>query len=99
MFQGLYSYLASYLLLNQDSVDDLLNRIDDPTISVRNFRPNIVVEGTKRKPFAEDTWEWIRIGEVVFRNVRPCTRCMVTTINPDTAVKTSSGEPLKTLKS
>jgi uncharacterized protein YcbX len=38
-----------------------------------HFRPNLTVDGAK--PYDEDNWDWIRIGEkAIFRNFRPCTR-------------------------
>lgn len=46
-------------------------------------------------PFAEETWKRIRIGGVDMALVKPCARCMVTTIDKDTLAK--SKEPLKTL--
>jgi uncharacterized protein len=57
------------------------------------FRPNLVVEGAA--PFAEDTWERLRIGEVTFRQTEPCDRCVLTTIDPDTLDK--GHEPTRTL--
>ncbi|MEU1540478.1 MOSC N-terminal beta barrel domain-containing protein [Actinacidiphila glaucinigra] len=57
------------------------------------FRPNAVIAGTDA--WAEDTWTRIRIGEVEFRVVKPCGRCVVTTTDQDTAVR--GREPLRTL--
>ena len=37
------------------------------------FRPNILIEGDF-PPFSEDQWPHIKIGAVVFRNVRVCDR-------------------------
>lgn len=42
------------------------------------FRTNLVVSGTE--PFAEDSWKRIRIGEVEFEAVKPCERCILTTV-------------------
>lgn len=65
--------MASYLLLNQSSVDDLNKKINEPEpIGTLNFRPNLVIEGAEA--YAEDKWDRIRIGEVEFQNFRPCTR-------------------------
>ncbi|MBK8420616.1 MOSC domain-containing protein [Candidatus Villigracilis saccharophilus] len=60
---------------------------------MNRFRPNIVVKGCE--PFAEDTWKRIRIGDVEMALVKPCPRCVVTTIDKETLEK--SKEPLKTL--
>jgi uncharacterized protein YcbX len=60
---------------------------------MNRFRPNIVVKGGE--PFAEDTWKRIRIGDVELAIVKPCARCVVTTIDKETLAQ--SKEPLKTL--
>lgn len=41
----------------------------------------------------------IRIGSVIFDVVKPCSRCILTTISPEKGQKHPSGEPLKTLQS
>ena len=82
------------LLISQASLNDLNRRLATP-VSMRRFRPNLVVAGCE--PFAEDKWKKIRIGEITFRLVKPCSRCIVPNINPDTAEK--SAEPNRTLSS
>jgi uncharacterized protein YcbX len=62
---------------------------------MNRFRPNVVVKGCE--PFAEDTWNRIRIGDVELAVAKPCARCMVTTIDKETLAK--SKEPLKTMAS
>jgi MOSC domain-containing protein len=57
------------------------------------FRPNVVVEGAPA--WTEDGWRRIRIGSVPFRVVKACDRCVLTTIDPDTATK--GKEPMATL--
>lgn len=94
---GLYSDLASILLVNQKSVDDLNTRLDN-SVTAHNFRPNIVVDDPNLKPYVEDNWDWIKIGNVIFRNVKECTRCIMTTIDPETGLRSSNREPLKTLE-
>jgi uncharacterized protein YcbX len=64
----------------------------DP-LDIRRFRPNLVVDGDE--PFAEDTWSRIRVGDTVFRVEADCSRCVLTTIHPDTIVK--GHEPIATL--
>jgi len=81
-----------YLVISQASLDDLNSRLAEP-IEMRRFRPNFVIGGTE--PFAEDQWKHITIGGLHFEVVKPCARCVLTTINPETAEKGS--EPLKTL--
>ena len=61
------------------------------------FRPNLVVEGSEA--FAEDGWKRIRIGDVEFRLVKSCSRCILTTIDPQTGERDEQREPLMTLMS
>jgi uncharacterized protein YcbX len=81
-----------FLLISQSSLDDLNSRLSEP-ITMKRFRPNFVVSGTD--PFSEDSWKSIAIGNLSFDIVKPCARCVLTTINPDTGEK--GAEPLKTL--
>lgn len=87
------------LLISQASLDNLNAhyQASEAAISMAQFRPNIVVNNCDA--FAEDTWQHIRIGEVEFEIVKPCTRCIFTTINPQTGEKNQQQEPLKTLMS
>ncbi|XP_046388798.1 mitochondrial amidoxime reducing component 2-like isoform X2 [Ischnura elegans] len=101
---GAFSDLSAFLLISEDSVAELNGRLgEDDKVSCGNFRPNLVFKGIDDgKPFEEDTWEWIRIGNEegpVFRNVKPCTRCIFTTVDPEKGVKNGNKEPLATLKS
>jgi uncharacterized protein len=54
---------------------------------MRQFRPNLVVSGAA--PWAEDTWRCIRIGSVTMRIAKPCARCVITTLDPETGVQLS----------
>jgi uncharacterized protein YcbX len=82
------------LLASASSLDDLNARLDTP-VPMNRFRPNVVVKGCE--PFAEDTWSRIKVGEVAMAVVKPCARCVVTTIDKETLEQ--SKEPLKTLAS
>ncbi|HHJ38606.1 MAG: hypothetical protein AXA67_03995 [Methylothermaceae bacteria B42] len=82
-----------FLLIGQGSLDDLNSRLPEP-VSMRRFRPNLVVSGCQ--PYAEDAWKRIAIGGIPFRIAKPCSRCVVTTVDPDSGEKTGS-EPLQTL--
>ena len=82
-----------YLLANEASLADLNSRLKTP-VPMNRFRPNLVVSGAE--PFAEDTWKIIRIGETFFHLVKPCARCVITTVE-QTLGKFSGKEPLKTL--
>lgn len=86
--------VSSFMLLNAASLRDLNARLDHAVTAVR-FRGNFVVDGAE--PFAEDDWKWVRIGDgVVFRNMKPCFRCIFTNIDPETSLR--SKEPLQTLR-
>ncbi|MFJ4143681.1 MOSC domain-containing protein [Pseudomonas sp. NPDC089734] len=83
------------LLIGQGSLDDLSARVGRPLEMLR-FRPNLVVEGAEA--FAEDGWKRIRIGDMEFRLLKPCSRCILTTIDPATGQRSEDREPLTTLK-
>jgi uncharacterized protein YcbX len=68
-------------------------RAAEGPVSMRRFRPNLVVAGAPA--WAEDGWRVVRIGAVNFRAVKACDRCVLTTIDPDTASR--GKEPLTTL--
>ncbi|MES2868364.1 MAG: MOSC domain-containing protein [Pseudomonadota bacterium] len=82
------------LLIGQASLDDISHRVGRPLEMLR-FRPNLVIEGSEA--FAEDGWKRIRIGDVEFRVVKPCSRCILTTVDPQTGVRDEQREPLATL--
>ncbi|WP_329129161.1 MOSC domain-containing protein [Streptomyces caniferus] len=88
------------LLLTTASSLDALNSLiaqgdhaDEGPLPMNRFRPNVVVDGTA--PWAEDDWQRIRIGDVVFEVAKPCSRCVVTTTDQRTAER--GKEPLRTL--
>lgn len=83
------------LLIGQASLDDLSTRIGRAQEMLR-FRPNLVVQGAEA--FAEDGWKRIRIGELEFRLLKGCSRCILTTIDPATGERSADREPLATLK-
>ena len=60
---------------------------------MERFRPNLVVGGAPA--FAEDGWNGLRVGEVIFRVAKPCSRCSVITVDPATGE--TGPEPLRTL--
>jgi uncharacterized protein YcbX len=72
------------LLISQASLEDLNQRLSTP-VSMARFRPNIVVSGCEA--FAEDQWAAVKIGDLNFDLVKPCSRCVIPSINPDTAEK------------
>ncbi len=82
------------LLTSLGSLDDLNGRLARP-VPISRFRANIVVGGAAA--WAEDCWRLVRIGEAVFRVVKPCDRCTVTTIDQQTGLRPDRTEPLRTL--
>jgi uncharacterized protein YcbX len=56
-------------------------------LDVRRFRPNVLVEAIADEPFAEDAWvgRVLRIGRMSMRVDKRDERCLVVTIDPDTA--------------
>ena len=72
----------------------LLNQKMGLSLSMQRFRPNLVISDSAS--YAEDTWRSINIGDISFRLPKPCSRCSVPQINPETAM-TDKKEPLYTL--
>ena len=81
-----------YLLIGTESVDFLNEKLEDK-IAVLRFRPNIVI--SSQKAHEEDDFDTFKIGEVQFKNVKPCGRCIMVNNNPQKGV--IKKEPLKTL--
>ncbi len=80
------------LVIGQASLDELNAKLEEP-VSMKRFRPNFVFTGGEAH--IEDTWKYFTIGEAKLVGVKPCARCVLTTINPETAEK--GKEPLRTL--
>ena len=82
-----------FMLLTEASVADLNARLEQP-VSMNRFRPNFVVNGAEA--FAEDDWKMVSIGGVGFHVVKPCARCVMTTVDQECGAR-SGDEPLLTL--
>jgi uncharacterized protein YcbX len=82
------------MLISQSALDQINEKLARPAPMLR-FRPNLVVAGAT--PHAEDGWKRIRIGAVEFDVVKPCTRCVFTTVDFERGEFDPSGEPLRTL--
>jgi uncharacterized protein YcbX len=78
-----------------NALNDWLVEDGEDPVSMTRFRPNVVVSGSPA--WAEDDWigRRMRIGEVTFRVLKSCSRCVLTTIDPETGEK--GRQPLKTL--
>ena len=81
-----------YLLIGTRSLDFLNDKLEEK-ITIKRFRPNIVI--TTKNPHEEDDFEEFKIGKVQFKNVKPCGRCIMVNNDPQTGVVKK--EPLKTL--
>jgi uncharacterized protein YcbX len=86
---------APLLLVSSASLDSLNARLDEP-VGIERFRPNLVV-GADR-PHAEDEWRSISIGDARLDVAWPCSRCILTTIDPATGERDPAGEPMRTLQ-
>lgn len=94
--------IASYadgfplLLISEASLADLNTRLaqkGEQSIEIIRFRPNIVVSGCKA--FAEDHMDSLEGEQLNLYPVKPCSRCVIPTIDPETGDK--GREPLDTL--
>jgi hypothetical protein len=81
------------LLASEGSLAELNRRLAR-TVPMARFRPNLVVAGAE--PFAEDAWRRIRVGGVDFRVAKPCSRCLITTVDPERG-EVDGDEPLRAL--
>ena len=81
-----------FLVIGQASLDALNERLEVP-LPMNRFRPNFVFTGGN--PHEEDNWTDFSIGTTLFRGVKPCARCSITTTDQETAAR--AAEPLKML--
>jgi len=100
--KGTFQDDTSHMLMTEESIAFLNTKLENP-VTVRNFRPTMLVKGAP-EPWAEDFWNFVRIGDdsnksVVLKTAKPCQRCRLTTVDPDTGIMREDGEPLKTLTS
>ncbi len=82
------------LVISEASLQSLNERSSEHH-TMDQFRTNLVVSNTEA--FAEDGWKRIRIGEVEFEAVKPCARCILTTVDPKSATFSEHKEPLVTM--
>jgi uncharacterized protein YcbX len=94
------------LLIGEGSLAEVNERLHDIyhgeeygeklPLPMNRFRPNLAVQGSDA--FEEDGWAKIRVGEAIFRVVKPCARCVMTTVDQATG-EFDGKEPLETLAS
>ena len=88
------------LVLSQSAVDELNQRLTqagEPVVDARRFRPNILIAGVEAHD--EDRVEQLDLLELPglsLRPCKPCTRCPIPDIDPDTAVPgTAVGQQIR----
>ena len=91
---------APALITNTASLSHLNHQLSArqlPEVDIRRFRPNIVVSGLA--PFEEQALnkQLLTHRDYRLRLVDQCERCIITTINPDSAEKHPKLEPFRTL--
>lgn len=69
-------------LISTASLEDFNSHLSRP-VGVQRFRPNIVIDGAAA--WAEDGWRRLRIGGVECEVAKACARCVVPSIDLDTA--------------
>lgn len=86
------------LIASEESLDELNRHLvarGKEAVPMGRFRPNIVVRGTGA--FEEDSWSVIQSGDVTIDVVKPCARCVLTTVDPASGTVPDTAEPLATL--
>ncbi|RCN25000.1 MOSC domain protein [Ancylostoma caninum] len=86
---------APFMINTQASLEELNTRLKEKVV-IERFRPVILVD--KCAAWDEDKWLSVHIGDVVLQCLKPCLRCVMTTIDPSTGTKNPAIEPLKTLR-
>ena len=87
------------LLANTASLDALnaaLGEAQGRPVPMDRFRANLVIDGSLA--WQEDRWRRLRVGDLVFRAPKPCSRCIVVTLDQETGDVPQPGEPLRTLR-
>jgi len=78
------------LVCTRASLAALNARLPTP-VPMERFRPNLVLDGLA--PFAEDGIRAVRIGAVVLRLVKPCTRCTVPAVDQESGERSTDPAP------
>jgi MOSC domain-containing protein len=83
------------LAVTEESFDDVNWRLQHP-ITIGRFRPNIVLAGMRA--WDEDAWRTVTFSGLTCDVVKPCDRCVVTTVDQETGDHDRHQEPLRTLR-
>ncbi|HEY8096685.1 MAG TPA: MOSC N-terminal beta barrel domain-containing protein [Methylobacter sp.] len=81
-----------FLIISENSLAALNNEMQ-LNLPMTRFRPNLIISGCPA--YEEDSWREISIGAIDFRLPKPCSRCSIPAIDPETA--RIGKEPLTTL--
>jgi uncharacterized protein YcbX len=95
-----FADLAPLLITSVESLVQVNKWIEEnghEPIKMIRFRPNIVLNGGS-EPFWEDKVYKIKIGSVVLRRIKDCTRCKLTTFDTDKKEFDKTNNPLNVLK-
>ena len=90
---------APYLVANEASLEALNSVLKSSSLNsvpMNRFRPNIVVQGLES--FTEHQVAELSAENYQLKLCFPCKRCIVITINQDTAEKNTHKQPFKTLQ-
>ncbi|KUF90639.1 Mitochondrial amidoxime-reducing component 1 [Phytophthora nicotianae] len=83
-----------FLLALEESLEEFNTKLETP-VPMNRFRPNIVLRGSPA--FADERWNCITIDGVRFRNVRPCARCGMPSVNQETGEVHPKREPSRAI--
>lgn len=94
VYSSQVSFADAYPILGiGEEALNFLNQQLEHQIPMNRFRPNLVFSGGN--PHDEDQWKELLINGVSVQAIKPCARCVVTTINQQTGV--NAHEPLAKL--
>lgn len=82
------------LVCNTASLD-ALNLAANGLFEMARFRANLVI--STHRPWVEDDWQLLRIGDTLLRRQKPCERCVLVTRDPETGEKDPAQQPLRAL--
>jgi uncharacterized protein YcbX len=97
---GEVSFADGYplLFISKASLADLNDRLVErgkAPVPMNRFRPNVVISGCG--PYGEDNWKQVTIAGIRFDVVKPCARCVITTVDQSVGASPDVREPLATL--
>ncbi|KAE9047010.1 hypothetical protein PR001_g1218 [Phytophthora rubi] len=83
-----------FLLALEESLEQFNTTLKTP-VPMNRFRPNIVLRGSPA--FADEHWNCITIDGFQFRNVRPCARCGMPSVDQATGEVHPEREPSRAI--